>query len=267
MFRGLLYLVLLFLVLWGAYRYYENQELPIIGGSLDDAANLASVKAAFALHRDLAERPISVRSRKGVVTLSGQVASDAEKEEAGDIAASVVGIERIENLMAVNHELTPELTPELTDDEVANRRSLGQRLDDVSLAAKVKASITLHKELKGLDIMVRARDGTVYLKGTVETPEQSEIASRRASVVTGADRVENELLLDGSIEELADEITEALADSENLEKYDLRASAADGSIILQGRVETNAERELAELLAQRVAGSRDVINRIESNGR
>jgi osmotically-inducible protein OsmY len=263
-FRGLLYLVLLFLVLWGGYRYYENQELPIVGGSLDDAANLASVKAAFALHRDLAERPISVRSRKGVVTLSGQVASDAEKEEAGDIAASVVGIERIENLMAVN----PELTPELTDDEVANRRrSLGQRLDDVSLAAKVKASITLHKELKGLDIMVRARDGTVYLEGTVETPEQSEIASRRASVVTGADRVENELLLDGSIEELADEITEALADSENLEKYDLRASAADGSIILQGRVETNAERELAELLAQRVAGSRDVINRIESNGR
>lgn len=260
MFRGLLYLVLLFLVLWGGYRYYENQELPIVGGSLDDAANLASVKAAFALHRDLAERPISVRSRKGVVTLSGQVASDAEKEEAGDIAASVVGIERIENLMAVN--------PELTDDEVANRRrSLGQRLDDVSLAAKVKASITLHKELKGLDIMVRARDGTVYLEGTVETPEQSEIASRRASMVTGADSVENELLLDGSIEELADEITEALADSENLEKYDLRASAADGSIILQGRVETNAERELAELLAQRVAGSRDVINRIESNGR
>jgi len=258
-FRGLLYLVLLFLVLWGAYRYYENQELPIIGGSLDDAANLASVKAAFALHRDLAERPISVRSRKGVVTLSGQVASDAEKEEAGDIAASVVGIERIENLMAVN--------PELTGEEVANRRSLGQRLDDVSLAAKVKASITLHKELNGLDIMVRARDGTVYLEGTVETPEQSEIASRRASAVTGADRVENELQLDGSIEELADEITEALGDSENLEKYDLRASAADGSIILQGRVETNAERELAELLAQRVAGSRDVINRIESNER
>ena len=145
MFRGLLYLVLLFLVLWGAYRYYENQELPIIGGSLDDAANLASVKAAFALHRDLAERPISVRSRKGVVTLSGQVASDAEKEEAGDIAASVVGIERIENLMAVN----PELTPELTDDEVANRRSLGQRLDDVSLAAKVKASIHSTQGTKG----------------------------------------------------------------------------------------------------------------------
>ena len=263
MFRGLLYLVLLFLVLWGAYRYYENQELPIIGGSLDDAANLASVKAAFALHRDLAERPISVRSRQGVVTLSGQVASAAEKEEAGDIAASVLGIERIENLMAVN----PDLPPELADDEAANRRSLGQRLDDVSLAAKVKASITLHRELKGLDIMVRARDGTVYLEGTVETPEQSEIASRRASVVTGADRVENELLLDGSIEESADEITEALADSENLEKYDLRASAADGSIILQGRVETNAERELAELLAQRVAGSRDVINRIESNER
>lgn len=259
MFRGLFYLVLLFLVLWGGYRYYENQELPIVGGSFDDAANLASVKAAFALHRDLAERPISVRSRSGVVTLTGQVASDAEKAEAEGVAASVVGIQRIENLMAVN--------PELTGERTATGRSLGQRLDDVSLTAKVKASITLHKQLKGLDITVRARNGTVYLEGTVETPEQSEIASRRASAVTGVERVENELQLDGSIEALADQITDVLADSENLEEYDLSASAADGSIILQGRVETNAEQELAELLAQRVAGGRDVLNRIESNER
>ncbi len=263
MFKGLLYLVFLFLILWGAYRYYEDQELPFVGGSLDDAVSLASVKAAIALHRDLAERPISVRSRKGVVTLSGQVASKAEKEDAGDIAASVVGIERIENLMAVN----PELTPDPTDAEVANRRSLGQRFDDVSLAAKVKASITLHKELKGLDIMVRARDGTVYLEGTVETPEQSKIASSRASAVTEVDRIENVLQLDGSIEEVAEQINEALAESGNLAEYDLRARAADGSIILQGGVQTNAERELAELLAERVAGHRDVINRIESNQR
>ena len=262
MFKGLFYLVLLFLVSWGAYRYYEDQELPIVGGNLDDAASLASVKAAIALHRDLAGRPISVRSRKGVVTLSGQVASDSEKEEAEGIAASVVGIERIENLMAVDPELASEL-----DGTAANRRSLGQRLDDVSLAAKVKASLTLHKELKGLDITVSARDGTVYLEGTVETPEQSEIAAARASAVTGVDRMENSLRLDGSIEELAEQITEALAESENLEGYDLLARAADGSIILQGGVETKAERELAEVLAQRVAGKRDVINRIESSER
>ena len=153
MFRGLFYLVLLFVVLWGAYRYYETRELPILGGDLDDAASLASVKAAIALHRDLAERPISVRSRDGVVTLSGQVATDAEREEAEGIAASVVGIQRIENLMAVN----PELTGEVRDDG----RSLGRRLDDVSLAAKVKASLALHKELKELDITVAAIQDSV----------------------------------------------------------------------------------------------------------
>ena len=260
MFRGLFYLVLLFVILWGAYRYYDNQELPIVGGSLDDAASLASVKAAIALHRDLAARPISVRSRKGVVTLSGQVASDAERAEAEEIAAAVVGIERIENLMAVN----PELTAELADERDGSARSLGQRLDDVSLAAKVKASITLHKELKNLDITVRARDGTVYLEGSVETPAQSEMASHRASAVAGVGKVKNELRLDGSVEELANEITAALADSENLARYDLRASSSDGNIILEGRVDTRAERELAELVAQGVAGSRDVINRIES---
>lgn len=259
MFRGLFYLVLLFLLVWGAYRYYEDRELPIVGGSFDDAATLASVKAALALHRDLAGRPISVRSRKGVVTLSGEVASDAERKEAEGIAASVVGIERIENLMAVN--------PDLFGQRVGEGRSLGQRLDDVSLAAKVKAALALHKDLKGADITVTARNGTVYLEGAVENREHEETATRRASAVIGVEKVESRLELDGRIDRIAGQVTKELSENENLSKYDLRATVIDGGIVLGGRVQTNAERELAELLAQRIAGSRDVINRIEPNER
>lgn len=259
MFRGLFYLVLLFLILWGAYRYYENQELPIVGGSIDDAATLASVKAALVLHRDLASRPISVRTRKGVVTLTGEVASDAEKKEAEGVAASVVGIEHIENLMAVN--------PDLIREEVSEERSLGQKLDDVSLAAKVRAALALHKDLKGLDITVKARDGAIHLEGTVETPEQAETATGRAAAVAGVEEVESRLQLDGRIEQIAVRIAADLAENENLEEYGLRARVADGTIVLEGRVATGAERELAGLLAERVAGSRVVVNRIELSGR
>ena len=108
MFRGLFYLAVILAFVWGAYSYYENKELPFVGGSLDDAATLASVKTAFALHRVLAERPISVRTRQGVATLSGEVGSDAEMDEAEGIAASVPGIEQIENLLAVNSALIDE---------------------------------------------------------------------------------------------------------------------------------------------------------------
>ena len=264
MFRGLFYLAVILAFVWGAYSYYENKELPFVGGSLDDAATLASVKTAFALHRVLAERPISVRTRQGVATLSGEVGSDAEMDEAEDIAASVPGIEQIENLLAVNSALIDENVDSPDEhDEVDARRSLGQRLDDVSLAARVRAALSLHKDLKTLNISVSARDGVVSLDGAVETPEQAEAAERRAVGVAGVDGVENRLGLDGHIEQIAERITEELIANANLGAYNLRATVNNGSIILKGRVETGAERELAELLAHQIAGSRGVINEIE----
>ena len=263
MFRGLFYLAVLLALVWGAYSYYENKELPFVGGSLDDAATLASVKTAFALHRVLAERPISVSTRQGVATLTGQVGSDAEMDEAEGIAASVPGIEQIENLLAVNSDLIHENAGSPGGDDEADARSLGQRLDDVSLAAKVRTAIALHKDLKTLNISVSARDGVVSLDGAVETAEQAAAAERRAAGVVGVDGVENRLGLDGHIEEIAEKITQELIANANLRAYDLRATVNDGSIVLKGHVETGAERELAELLARQIAGSRGVINEIE----
>jgi hyperosmotically inducible protein len=264
LFRGLFYLAVLLALVWGAYSYYQNKELPLVGGSLDDAATLASVKTAFALHRVLADRPISVRTRQGIATLTGEVGSDAEVVEAEGIAASVPGIEQIENLLAVNPDLIDEGAGSPDEDDEANvERSLGQRLDDVSLAAKVKTALSLHKDLKTLNISISARDGVVSLDGAVETPEQAEAAERRVAAVVGVQRVENRLGLDGHIEKIAERITEELGENSNLDTYQLRAIANDGKIVLQGRVETGAERELAELLARQIAGRRVVVNEIE----
>ena len=264
MFRGLFYLAVLLALVWGAYSYYENKELPFVGGNLEDTATLASVKTAFALHRVLAERPISVSTRHGVATLTGEVGSDAEMDEAQGIAASVPGIEQIENLLAVNPDLIDAAATESGEhDDAGSERSLGQRLDDVSLTAKVKTALSLHKDLKTLDISVTSRDGVVSLEGTVETPEQAEAAERRAAAVVGVERVENRLALDGHIDEIAERITAELAENANLGGYDLRATVNDSGIVLKGRVETGAEKELAELLARQIAGSRDVINQIE----
>ena len=197
MFRGLIYLAVLLALVWGAYSYQENKELPLVGGSLDDAATLASVKTAFALHRVLAERPISVSTRQGVATLTGEVGSKAEMTEAEGIAASVPGVEQIENLLAVNPDLIAQNGGTSDEpDQGEEERSLGQRLDDVSLAAKVRTGLLLHKDLKSLDISITARDGVVTLDGTVETREQAAAAQRRAEAVVGVDRVENRIKIE-----------------------------------------------------------------------
>jgi hyperosmotically inducible protein len=257
-FRALFYLLVFFAVIWGLYRYHETNEIPVVGGRVEDATALASVKAALALHRGLTNRPISVRARQGVVTLSGEVASAMDKTAAERLAASSAGIEQIENLMAVN--------PELAMEKPKEGLSLGQKLDDVSLATKVKAALKLHRDLQGLDLSVRARQGTLYLEGAVETPEQAELARSWALSIDGVEEVVSRLDVTGRpqpADKVADRIEQELADNENLGRYRLSASVRKGIIVLEGRVATGAERELAGLLAERTADGGKVTNQIQ----
>jgi len=256
-FRALSYLLILFALAWIAFHYLEEGELPVVGGSFSDATTLASVKAALALHRDLSRRPISVRARGGVVTLTGEVASSDEKQEVEDLVSSVDGVDDVENLVSVS--------PDLSSDEPGNQRSLGDRLDDATLTAKVKAAFALHRELKNLDVNVHAREGTVYLEGTVENPSLAEAALAWARTVDGVQDVENLLDIGGQREtadQLAARVERVLGQNESLGRYGLNAVVRNGVIVLEGEVETGAERQLAELLAERAIGHRDVRNAI-----
>jgi osmotically-inducible protein OsmY len=135
-----------------------------------------------------------VSTRQGVATLTGEVGSKAEVTEAEGIAANVPGVEQIENLLAVNPDLIARNRGASGEsNEGEEERSLGQRLDDVSLATKVRTGLLLHKDLKSLEISVTARDGVVTLDGAVETRELAEAAQRRAEAVVGVDRVENRI--------------------------------------------------------------------------
>jgi hyperosmotically inducible protein len=259
MFRALLLALLLVAIVWGFFYFYEGGEIPIVGGSLDDARITASVKAALALHRDLAQRPVSVRTRGAVVTLTGQVATGDEKARAEALVSSVEGVQEVDNLIAVSPDL--DFTGSDTD------RSLGQKLDDTALAAKVKGAFALHRELRGLDITARVREGTVQLEGDVETPSQAELAREWALSVEGVRGVDNRIRVmvagaEVDPEQLAKHLEAALEENENLGKYHLRASTRDGSIVLQGEVTSGAEKELAELLAERFIGNRDLKNEI-----
>ena len=42
------------------YHLYESGQLPFIQRAIEDTAVTASVRAGFAIHRDLADRPIHV---------------------------------------------------------------------------------------------------------------------------------------------------------------------------------------------------------------
>ncbi len=192
MIRSLFFILILFALALGVFYFYQGGELPVIGESLGDVKISTSVKAALALHQDLSGRPVSVRTHDAVVTLSGRVGSDEEKAAAEEVAESVEGVRRVDNLIAV--------TPELGSQQTRSDRSLGQKLDDTALAAKVKGAFALHRDLRHLDIRVEAREGKVFLEGRVDTPAQAETARTRALTVEGVQDVENRLAVMGEAE-------------------------------------------------------------------
>lgn len=71
--------------------------------------------------------------------------------------------------------------------------SPGQYIDDATITAKVKEAIFADSKLKVLQINVATKDGTVSLKGVVDTTEQETKAVKIAGEVKGVNTVTDNL--------------------------------------------------------------------------
>jgi len=71
------------------------------GAYVDDATITTRVKSRFAEDKTVAASRISVETLKGVVQLSGFAVSEAERQRAAQIAASVPGVKQVQNAVVV----------------------------------------------------------------------------------------------------------------------------------------------------------------------
>ena len=168
------------------YYLYRSGRLPYVQRAVEDAAVVASVKAAYALNRDLAERAIRVEARSGNVTLRGAVGTESEKRQAGSIAERVEGVRSVENQLEIDAGL-----------EAGGRssRSLGETIDDAALLAKVSAALRLDRETRPLDLEVSARGGTVRIAGGVPSEEARKRVIERVGSVSGVEKVDDQMVL------------------------------------------------------------------------
>jgi len=72
------------------------------GAYVDDATITARVKTKFAEDKTVAATRISVETLKGVVQLSGFATSEAERQRAAQLAASVPGVKSVQNAVKVS---------------------------------------------------------------------------------------------------------------------------------------------------------------------
>ncbi|MBS0378960.1 MAG: BON domain-containing protein [Proteobacteria bacterium] len=73
-------------------------------GCPGDAQLTSAVRAELQGHADLAANPLYVHTSGAVVFLSGQVATDLQRETAADLARAVPGVRRVQNDIALEYD-------------------------------------------------------------------------------------------------------------------------------------------------------------------
>lgn len=177
-FRGIV-LVVLAACAFGVYHLYRSGQLPLVEKAISETALVGSVKAALAIHRDLSQRELAVSVEGSTVQLRGVVATDEEKLAAAEIAGAVEGVDEVVNDLDVDPERAASRP------ETAEAKTIGERLDDVALLAKIRAALHLDREVRKLDIDVSVSSGAVALSGTVPTEELHDHVIDRVSSVGG----------------------------------------------------------------------------------
>lgn len=128
----------------------------------------------------LGEVSVSQDRDKGVMTLSGNVATDAQKQQAGSLAQQAAPDYQVANEIGVRPPDTNNPGAVASD-------------EDKAIEENFKAAIKGRKALDDQSIRGSAKNGTLEIKGSVKTEAQKHEVEALAKKVPHVQQVVNEL--------------------------------------------------------------------------
>jgi len=141
------------------------------------------VKTALLFHRDVSATGTTVYVHDGVVTLEGVAGSEAEKELTTEYAKDVDNVKEVKNNMTV-----AATTPPATS-------TTGDKIDDASITAEVKASLFSHHSTSALHTSVSTTDGVVTVGGIAKNDAEKSLVTKLAADITGVVSVINNMTI------------------------------------------------------------------------
>lgn len=190
-------------------------------------------------------RYIGVVVKGGVVTLSGQVRSFAERWAAQEAAQLVGGVKAIAN------DIEVQLV-------ASSHRS------DTDLATAAFNALRLNGSVPIGDIKLTVRDGSVTLRGQVPFWYQKQEAATTLRNLQGIKGISNELIIKPTVStvDIKSRIEGAFRRHAQLDADKIRVKVADGNVTLEGEVQSWRERNDAEFAVWAAPGVKTVQDKL-----
>jgi hyperosmotically inducible protein len=188
---------------------------------------------------------IGVEVMGRVVTLSGRPASYAEKIAAEKAAQRVAGVKAV----------VVEMKVHLPHDDVRT---------DEDIANAVRSILHWTVGLSESAVQIQVESGWVTLRGAVDEAYQSHVAARSISHMRGVTGVSNliEVRAEVASEDIGDEIVKALRRHAEREAKHIEVTVREGTVTLNGRVGSYAERSAARGAAWSAPGVHAVVDNL-----
>lgn len=148
-------------------------------------------------------------------------------------------------------------------------RPIDTQTNDAVITSKVKSKLAADPQTSALEIDVDTLNGTVTLRGAVDSAQEKRDAERLARNTEGVRDVENELEL-GDVsagEEVSDawiitKVKSQLAADPEVSSFNIDVDALKGEVTLSGVVTDQRARTEAERIARTTEGVKGVRNEI-----
>ena len=163
-----------------------DNQLRIKGESppeLSDGWIGTKVKSTLLFHRNVRATKTDVNVTDGVVILSGEASSLAQKELTTEYAQDVEGVKEVKNQMTVAK--TPALPSE----------TFSEQIDDASITAQVKSALIAHRSTSAVKTKVETTNGAVTLSGVAKNDAEKSLVTKLVTDINGVTSVINNMTI------------------------------------------------------------------------
>jgi len=154
-------------------------------GEANDAWLDGKLETALMLNGELNNFEIDTQVNKGMVTLTGDVNNETEKDLAGQIAKNIEGIKDVDNELVVK--------PEYKSDVETTASSFTRSWHDMTITAGLNMEYAANDDLKATEINVDTDAGVVTLHGKVKSEAAEDLAVEMAKGYDNVISVKNDL--------------------------------------------------------------------------